>query len=98
MALEDNIKNFVILDIMMISSMGDHMICSSHPIFISQDQERMLISYEEHDCDFYKSEIKTESYEIFLYFKYMEQFSTYSLDKIILNIQKKFVHSIFKKI
>jgi hypothetical protein len=94
-ALDDIIKNFVILDIIMISSMGDHMICSSHPIFISNDNER--ISYEEHDCDFYKSEVKTDKYQIFLFFKFMEQFSTYSLDKIILKIQKDLVQSIFKK-
>lgn len=93
-ALNESIFNISILDITVLSYKGDHVICDSHPLLIFPDNSR--ISYEEMDCEFMMAQIKTENYEIFVYFKYSDEYAIYCLDKLLLRVEKKFIQKIFK--
>ena len=51
LVIKDSINNFMIFDIMFLTSNGDHVLCDSKPIILRPDKSR--IDYDEYNSDHY---------------------------------------------
>ncbi len=93
--IKDDIKNFMIFDIMFLTYNGDHILCDSKPIILREDKTR--IDYDEYNSDHFIAIANDDNYSVQFTFNINKDENYYALIGTELRVNKKYVENIFKK-
>ena len=93
--IKDDIKNFMIFDIMFLTYNGDHILCDSKPIILREDKTR--IDYDEYNSDHFFAIANDDNYSVQFTFNINKDENYYALIGTELRVNKKYVENIFKK-
>ena len=93
--IKDDIKNFMIFDIMFLTYNGDHILCDSKPIILKEDKTR--IDYDEYYSDHFIAIVNDDNYSVQFTFNINKEENYYALIGTELRVNKKYVENIFKK-
>ena len=96
LVIKNNINNFMIFDIMLLTYNGDHVLCDSKPMILKEDKTR--IDYDEYNSEHLFGFVDADNYSVKFDFNINEKENYYALIGTEIKVNKKFIENIFKKL
>lgn len=97
-AFSEDIKDLLILDLILLSYKGDHVVCESHPIKLVIDSDR-VITYEQEVFEYFTASFTSEKISGVIDFKYSKAHSDriFCVDRLELRLNTVYLAKVFKR-